>query len=277
MPHDDAAPEPQGSRPVITDAAIPINGEFRETPVKRGRGRPPGAKNKVKPAEPAAQPVGDNRPTEGPAPNNVVKLATPTSEAATVIPDPGTEPRSQYAARKEVPGSGAIRIFTSVHTKQPDGFCRAFLDRATEAWMVDLKKADDIGKRLHLMTQEVVDAGGLNGLPPKIAHYDLCIPMIDRDSSPHLWCVRMYDQHGQLLESFSSAVQAAEFLSREWGRTWWQGKAWNIEKAMNQEAMSYRMPENLVSGMDGWFEGAFPGRIIRDIYQEELQRARGEK
>jgi hypothetical protein len=220
------------------------------------------------------EPVLDNHATDEQAEGNVVHFQAPTEAP---IPDPGTEPRSQYAARKEVPGSGAIRIFTSVHVKQPAGFCRAFLDRATEAWMVDLKKADDIGKKLHLMMQDVVDAGGLDGLPPNIAHYDLCVPMIDRDSSPHLWCVRMYDLNGQLLESFSSAMRAAEFLSKEWGRVWWRGNAWNLEKAKNQEAMSYALPENLVSGMDGWFEGAFSGRIIRDINQEELQRARGEK
>jgi hypothetical protein len=67
MQHDDAAPALQdGPRELIPDAPIPPNGEFRPALVKRGRGRPPGVKNKVKPAEPAEQLASDIRPTGGP-------------------------------------------------------------------------------------------------------------------------------------------------------------------------------------------------------------------
>jgi hypothetical protein len=191
------------------------------------------------------------------------------------IPDPGHEPRSKYAALQlHIPGGG-IRKFTNVIPDYPREYCRAFPDRMQEAWMLDLKAASDLGKKLHLVLPNVVEDGGLNGAMHK-AFLAACIPMIDRDNHPHLWCVRMLDRDGNQTEICDSAMRAAEAAAGGWHRIWWGVRGYDFEIARNPEAMSYRMPDNLKSGMDGWFEGAFPGKIISSIDQEELRRARGE-
>jgi hypothetical protein len=191
------------------------------------------------------------------------------------ISDPGHEPRSKYAASKlHLPGGG-IRKFTNVIPDYPREFCRAFPDRMQEAWMLDLKAASDLRKKLYLVLSDVVEDGGLDGVMYK-AFLAACIPMIDRDSHPHLWCVRMLDRDGNLTEIHDSAMRAVEAAGDDWHRIWWGGRGYDFERASNPKAMSYRMPDNLKSGMDGWFEGAFPGKIIRSVNQEELKRARGE-
>jgi hypothetical protein len=200
-----------------------------------------------------------------------------SSEPDRSIPDPGNEPRSKYAAAKlHIPGGG-IRKFTNVIPDYPREYCRAFPERMQEAWLLDLKTAKDLRKKLWLMPPEVVDAGGLEGVSHK-AFLAACIPMIDRDSHPHLWCVRIVDKDGNQTEIYDSAMRAAEAAAGDWHRIWWALRGFDFERARNPEAMSYRMPDNLKpdAGMDGWFEGAFPGRIFRDPYQEELKRLRGE-
>lgn len=191
------------------------------------------------------------------------------------IPDPGHEPRSKYAAPMLRISGGGIRRFTNVIPECPRDFCRAFPGRMQEAWLIDLKAASDLRKKLYLVLPHVVDAGGLDGVQHK-AFLAACTPLIDRDSHPHLWCVRMFDRDGNQTELYDSAARATEAAAEDWHRIWWSLRGYDFERAPNPDAMSYRMPENLKSGMDGWFEGAFPGRIIGDPNQEELKRARGE-
>lgn len=193
------------------------------------------------------------------------------------IPDPGHEPRSKYAASKLHIPAGGIRKFTNVIPDYPREYCRAFPERMQEAWMLDLKAADELRKKLYLMLPHVVDAGGLDRVLHK-AFMAACVPMIDRDSHPHLWCVRMFDKDGKQTEIYDSAMRAVEAAAGDWHRIFWGVRGYDFERARNPEAMSYRLPDNLKpgEGMDGWFEGAFPGRLITDVDQEELKRARGE-
>jgi hypothetical protein len=191
------------------------------------------------------------------------------------IPDPGNEPRSKYAAPALRITTGGIRRFTNVIPECPRDFCRAFPERMQEAWLINLAGAADLRKKLYLILPQAVEDGGLDGVLHK-AFLAACLPMIDRDSHPHLWCVRMLDRDGNQLELYDSAMRAADAAAETWHRIWWSLRGYDFELARNPEAMSYRMPDNLKTGMDGWFEGAFPGRIINNPDQEELKRARGE-
>src|SRR5215472_15022562 len=200
----------------------------------------------------------------------------PVTKPAPMIADPGNLPTSKFAAPPPLIIGGGIRVFTNVIPKQPKDFCRSFPALQTNAWIANLAKADDTGKRLSLVTHTVYEAGGLNGLLHRAA-YSLCVPMIDRDSVPHLWCITMFGRDGEQLESYLTALKAVEAAAQGWHRIWWAGRGWNFEIASNPAAMSYRMPDNLkASGIDAWFEGAFPGRIITDPNAPELKRARGE-
>jgi hypothetical protein len=193
------------------------------------------------------------------------------------IPDPGHEPRSKYAAPKlHIPGGG-IRTFTNVIPDYPREYCRAFPERMQEAWILDLRVANELRKKLYLMLPDVVEAGGLDRVMHK-AFPAACVPMIDRDSHPHLWCVRMLDKDGNQTEIYDSAMRAIEAAAKDWHRIFWGVRGYDFERARNPEAMSYHLPDNLKpgTGMDSWFEGAFPGRIISSIDQDELKRARGE-
>ena len=137
--------------------------------------------------------------------------------------------------------------------------------------MLNLRAADELRKKLYLMLPDVVEAGGLDGVMHK-AFLAACVPMIDRDSHPHFWCVRMLDKDGNQTEIYDSAMRAIEAAAEDWHRIFWGVRqGYDFERARNPEAMSYRMPDNLKpgTGMDGWFEGAFPGKIISSIDQEE--------
>jgi len=194
-----------------------------------------------------------------------------------LIPDPGHEPRSKYAASKLHITGGGIRKFTNVIPNYPREYCRAFPERMQEAWMLDLRAANELGKKLYTVLPEVVEAGGLEGVMHK-AFLAACVPMIDRDSHPHLWCMRMLDRDGNQTEIYDSAMRAVEAAAKDWYRIFWGVRGYDFERAPNPEAMSYRLPENLKPGtsMDNWFEGAFPGKMISSTDQAELKRARGE-
>jgi hypothetical protein len=198
-----------------------------------------------------------------------------TLERQAVITDPGNQPISKYAAPRPQITGGRIKQFTNVIPNYPRDYCRAFGDRIQHAWVIDLARANDLRKRLYLVTVTAVDAGALNGLMHK-AFYAACVPMIDRDSHPHLWSVRVYDRDGNQSDIHDSAMRAVAAATEEWHRIYWSLRGYDFELARNPKAMSYRMPDNLKVGMDGWFEGAFPGRIITDTNCEELKRARGE-
>jgi hypothetical protein len=228
------------------------------------------------------QAVGDpSSPSNGTAgpiaqPTNVVPLSAKPVPDQAPIPDPGTQPASKYAAPPPQIIGGGIRVITNVIPKQPRDFCRAFPDRLSHAWVINLAKASDVGKKLYLAVQSVYEAGGLSGLLHR-ASYSVCVPMIDRDSVPHLWCIAMFNRDGQQTDSYLTAVMAVEKAGQDWHRIWWASGGWNAERARNPDAMSFRLPDNLAApGIDAWFEGAFPGRIITSIDAPELKRARGE-
>jgi hypothetical protein len=191
------------------------------------------------------------------------------------IPDPGTDPISKYAAPPPSIIGGGIKQFTNVIPDYPREFCRALAGRMQNAWMINFAKAGDVGKKLYLVTMSAYEAGALNGLAHK-SFYAACVPMIDRDSHPHLWCIKVYDRDGNQSEIYESAMRAVAAADEDWHRIYWSLRGYDFERARNPQAMSYRMPDNLRSGMDGWFEGAFPGKIITDPNCAELLRARGE-
>jgi hypothetical protein len=202
------------------------------------------------------------------AADNVVPMAP--------ISDPGVAPKSKYAAAPLKVGSGALQVFTNVVPDYPREYCRSFPAWTAPAWLVNTATTKDMGKKLFVVLQDVVDAGGLEGAMHK-AFYASCTALVDRDSTPHLWCVRQFDKDGNQLESFDTAMRAIEATDEEWHRIYWAVRGYNTERHRNPEVLSYRMPENLKTGdMDAWFEGAFPGRVIRDRNQIELKRIRGE-
>jgi hypothetical protein len=115
------------------------------------------------------------------------------------IPDPGDDPPSAYTSSPNFAGMQGIKLKTSIILKHPKNYCRSLLSMAARAGnvsLIDIARADEMGKQLHLIMPEIAN-------DPELMHdvtgafEALAIPLIDRHGIPHLWCVRQYSYDGR--------------------------------------------------------------------------------
>jgi hypothetical protein len=196
--------------------------------------------------------------------------------AGQAIPDPGDQPASKYATSPSFAAEAAIARFTPVTLKAPKGFCRSYPNLAAMVTVVDLARANETGKRLHLITPEAVAEGACDNLPE--AYAVLVVPLVDRDGIAYLWPIRQFNRDGVQLESYDKALIAVQATANVWHKFYWQGGGYVVKPPVRPEQFpdAASIPANLVT-IDDWIEAAFVGRIIRTANARELARLTGEE
>jgi hypothetical protein len=217
---------------------------------------------------------GGVKPTPGEA-----ELPRPTVlHVVPPIPDPGDDPPSAYTSSPNFAGMQGIKIKTSILLRNPKNYCRSLLSMAARAGnvtLIDIKRADEIGKQLHLIMPAIAN-------DPELMHdvtgafEALAIPFIDRHGIPHLWCVRQYSDDGRELSGFASALRAAEFAEAHWTQIRWITNGWEYDQHRNPEKIHAEWPKAL-KRYDDWLENGFAGRIIRAGDDPILEEARGNR
>jgi hypothetical protein len=192
------------------------------------------------------------------------------------IRDPGDQPASKYATGPSFAAEAAVARFTPVTLNKPKGFCRSFPKLATMVTVVDLARANETGKRLHLITPEAIAEGACDNLPEAFAV--LAVPLIDRDGIAYLWPIRQLNREGVQLESFDKAMVAVDATAQGWHKFFWQAGGYVVKPPLRPERFD---PEPAVPGnlrtIDDWIEAAFVGRIIGSANARELARLIGEE
>jgi hypothetical protein len=202
--------------------------------------------------------------------DNVVRLPP--------IPDPGDDPPSAYTSSPNFAGMQGLKVKTSVILGAPKNYCRSLLSMAARAGnvsLIDIKRADEISKQLHLIVPGVANDSDL--MHDVAGVYEaLAIPCIDRHGIPHLWCVRQYSNDGRELPSYASALRAAECAEEYWAQLCWVTNGWEVTKHRHPEKIHGEWPKAL-KRYDDWLENAFAGRIIRVGDHAILEEARGNR
>lgn len=191
-----------------------------------------------------------------------------------VISDPGIVPQSKYATLPAFAVGGAIARHTPVINGHPKTYCRSFPHLAVGVSLIDAAKANEVGKKLCLISPEAQQEGALEGLPE--AYSAIAVPFMDRDGVPHLWSIRQFNRDGAQLESYDKAMHVVAEAGRQWVKFYWLNGGYQIDEPRAPEKMVLRIPETL-KVIDDWIEAAFVGRIIRHIDADELARIRGEQ
>jgi hypothetical protein len=215
-----------------------------------------------------------DNPEQEPPKANIFNLHAAGKEEP--IPDPGGDPPSAYTSAPNFAGKQGIKRKTSIILKNPKDYCRSLLSMAEQAGkvtLIDIARADEMGKNLHLIMPKVAhDAELMSDVEG--AYEALAVPCLDRHGIPHLWCIRQYQGDGRELVSFASAVQAATFAEAHWTKIRFVMNGWEFEEHRNPEKIHAEWPKAL-RRFDDWIENGFAGRIIREGNHAILEAARG--
>jgi hypothetical protein len=189
------------------------------------------------------------------------------------IPDPGGDPPSAYASAPNFAGKQGIKRKTSIVLKNPKDYCKSLLSMAAQVTLIDIARADEMGKNLQLIVPDIAkDAELMSDVEG--AFEALAVPFLDKHGIPHLWCIRPYQKDGREIASYASAIQAAEFAEDHCTRIQFVAGYWEYEEHRNPDKIHAEWPQALRC-FDDWIENAFAGRIIRKGDHPILEAARG--
>jgi hypothetical protein len=192
------------------------------------------------------------------------------------IPDPGDDPPSLYTSTPNFAGRQGIKRKVSIILRNPKNYCRSLLamaERAGPVTLIDIARADELSKNLHLIMPAIAHDEELMR-DVEGAFEALAIPFLDRHGIPHLWCVRQYQGDGREIAGFASAIRAAEFAETRWTLIRFVSNGWEYEEHRHPEKIHAEWPKAL-QRYDDWIENAFSGRIIREGNHDILEAARG--
>jgi hypothetical protein len=201
-----------------------------------------------------------------------------SGESPQVIPDPGDDPPSIYTSSPNFAGMQGIKRKTSIILRNPKNYCMSLFSMAARAGavsLIDIARADEIGKQLHLIMPEIANDSDLMH-DVEGAFEALAVPFIDRHGIPHLWPIRQYSGDGRELSSYASALRGAEFAETHWTQLRFITNGWEYKEHRHPERIHAAWPKEL-KRYDHWLENAFAGRIIRAGDHAILEEARGNR